>query len=54
MAELCFPCQRAFLPDFITRSREVAKKVRIAEHFRGFAASRETDNGLSNVSAFGG
>jgi len=54
VAELCFPRQRAFVQNFISRSREVAKKVLLADNRRDFAASRETVSGLPNVSAFGG
>jgi hypothetical protein len=54
VVELCFPRQRAFLQDFITRSREGAKKVRLADNLCDFAASHENNRGLSNVIAFGG
>jgi len=54
VAELCFPRQRVFVQEFITRSREVAKKVLLAESLRAFAPSREHNRGLSNASAFGG
>ncbi|WP_156472262.1 hypothetical protein [Sphingorhabdus sp. M41] len=54
MAELRVPRQRAFLQDFITRSREAAKKVRLADDLRAFAASRGTDGGHFSFRAFGG
>jgi hypothetical protein len=54
VVELCFPRQRALSNYFITLSREGAKKVRLADNLRDFAASRETNSGLPNVSAFGG
>jgi len=54
VAELCFPRQPAVFHEFITRSREVAKVIRTPHLLCAFAALRENDRGLSNVSAFGG
>jgi hypothetical protein len=54
VVELHIPRERAFLQDFITRSREVAKITGKSHLLCAFAASRESNSGLSNVSAFGG
>jgi len=54
VAEVLFPRQRAFSDEFITRSREAAKKAPLADTLRAFAASRETNPAPSIVSAFGG
>jgi len=54
VAELSFPRRRAFSHEFITRSREGAKIIREPQILCAFAALRENNRGLSNVSAFGG
>jgi len=54
VAESRFPRQRTFSYDFITRSREVAKQVRLSDILRAFAPSRDTNSGHFILSAFGG
>jgi hypothetical protein len=54
VAELHIPRERAFSHEFITRSREVAKITGKPHLLCALAASRESNSGLSNVSAFGG